>query len=577
MEKRFLLAIALSFAILFVYQYYIERQQRDYRRQHPESVSSRPPTSAVPPTEIPQPAARGSEAAPPGELERGGAAAMLSQDLVEASSPCSELVVDAPLYRAVFCAQSGRLMSWRLKKYRTSEKCSCEIPGVRAILGGAKVSKAKDPAGTTSGELIERVHVKSPLDLPLGLEVVGEGLRKPLATSLSPDRHDLDVTETGPRRVSFVGQTPIGGLIRKTFAFSPESYLVHLTVEIEDVRPEFHDLSIALVLTESAREGGGDKYSFSGFMGLVDGSLVKDDPKKIAKEALYHAGRVDWAGFSDKYFLTGVLPFNNPLTSVKVERIREGVLASSVVYNIRPHLDGTKAVFEYDLYIGPKDMDVLKKTGYGLERSLDLGWFGPIAKPLLVILKLFNRYTHNYGLAIIILTIVIKILFHPLTRKQYASMKQMQKLQPKMQAIREKFKDDRERMNKEIMDLYRTHKINPLSGCWPMLLQIPVFFALYKALLNSIELRQAPFFLWIRDLSDKDPCYITPLVMGASMFVQQKMTPAAGDPAQQKMMMFMPLIFTVMFLNFPSGLVVYWLVNNIISIGQQYFAQREGR
>jgi len=154
------------------------------------------------------------------------------------------------------------------------------------------------------------------------------------------------------------------------------------------------------------------------------------------------------------------------------------------------------------------------------------------------------------------------------------SMRQMQKLQPKMKAIREKFKDDKDRLNREVMDLYRTHKINPLGGCWPMLLQIPVFFALYKALLNSIELRHAPFMFWIQDLSEKDPCYITPIIMGATMFLQQKMTPAAGDPNQQKMMMFMPLIFTFMFLNFPSGLVLYWLVNNVLTIGQQFVSQR---
>jgi len=193
---------------------------------------------------------------------------------------------------------------------------------------------------------------------------------------------------------------------------------------------------------------------------------------------------------------------------------------------------------------------------------------------LLVVLKFFYQYTGNYGVAIIILTILIKILFHPLTRKQYESMREMQKIQPKMQAIREKFKNDKERMNREVMDLYRTHKINPLGGCWPMLLQIPVFFALYKALLNSIELRHAPFMLWIQDLSEKDPCYVTPIIMGVTMFLQQKMTPAAGDPNQQKMMMFMPIIFTFLFLSFPSGLVLYWLVNNILTIGQQFVSQR---
>ena len=251
-----------------------------------------------------------------------------------------------------------------------------------------------------------------------------------------------------------------------------------------------------------------------------------------------------------------------------------GLLVSRLIYNIQEHLQGDRARFAYSLYIGPKDMDVLKRTGHFLEKSIDLGWFGFIAKPLLVILKFFYKYTHNYGIAIIILTILIKVLFHPLTKKQYESMRHMQKIQPKMKEIREKFKDDKERMNKEVMDLYRTHKINPLGGCWPMLLQIPVFFALYRALLSSIEMRHAPFAFWIQDLSAKDPCYITPIIMGATMFLQQKMTPAAGDPNQQKMMMFMPLIFMFMFMNFPSGLVLYWLVNNVLTIGQQFVSQK---
>jgi len=209
-----------------------------------------------------------------------------------------------------------------------------------------------------------------------------------------------------------------------------------------------------------------------------------------------------------------------------------------------------------------------------LQKALNFGWFDVIAKPLLIFLKYINEFTHNYGVAIILLTVVIKILFFPLTHKSYKSMKDMQKVQPLMLKIREKYKNDRETLNKETMALYRTHKVNPLGGCLPMILQIPVFFALYKALLGSIELRHAPFLLWINDLSAKDPYYITPIVMGATMFIQQKMTPTVGDPTQAKMMLLMPIVFTFMFLNFPSGLVIYWLVNNVLSIGQQLYINK---
>jgi YidC/Oxa1 family membrane protein insertase len=189
---------------------------------------------------------------------------------------------------------------------------------------------------------------------------------------------------------------------------------------------------------------------------------------------------------------------------------------------------------------------------------------------------------HNYGWAIIILTIIIRVLFFYPNHKSYKSMKEMQKLQPKVAKLREKYKDDKETMNKELMALYRTFKVNPLAGCLPMALQLPFFIALYNVLGYAIEMRHAPFIAtlpfteiaWLSDLSAKDPLLITPLVMGATMFIQQKMTPSPGDPTQAKMMMFLPLIFTFLFLNFASGLVLYWLVNNVLSIIQQYYTNK---
>jgi YidC/Oxa1 family membrane protein insertase len=221
------------------------------------------------------------------------------------------------------------------------------------------------------------------------------------------------------------------------------------------------------------------------------------------------------------------------------------------------------------------DLDILGAVDHQLAEVVDFGFFSPIAKPLLFVLKFFYGFLGNYGLAIILLTAIIKLLFWPLTQKSYTSMKSMQKLQPEMQKIRDKFKNDRERLNKEIMELYRKHRVNPLGGCLPMLVQIPVFFALYKVLMEAIEVRHAPFYFWIQDLSAKDPYYITPIIMGATMFIQQKMTPTTMDPTQAKLFMLMPVIFTFMFLNFPSGLVIYWLVNNLLTIGQQALINRK--
>jgi YidC/Oxa1 family membrane protein insertase len=243
---------------------------------------------------------------------------------------------------------------------------------------------------------------------------------------------------------------------------------------------------------------------------------------------------------------------------------------------------GQAAQLSFVAYFGPKDLQDLGASHLGLERSVDFGWFQFMAVPLLKVLRFFDNYTHNYGWAIIILTFLIRLVFFYPNHKSYKSMKEMQKLQPKVAKLREKYKDDKETMNKELMALYRTFKVNPLAGCLPMVLQLPVFIALYNVLGYAIELRHAPFvatlpftdIVWLLDLSSKDPLLITPLVMGATMFIQQKMTPSPGDPTQAKMMMFLPVVFTFLFLNFASGLVIYWLVNNVLSIIQQHYTNK---
>ncbi len=573
MEKRFLLAIVLCLFILMFYQSYMAKQQEEWKAlqeaSQAELDSQEAPSS---PFQAPVDTGAGREhpSAPPDIL---GSEA----DFPEPVSvlPCEEVIVDTPLYQATFCSHNGRLMSWRLKEYFASKDCNC--PVIEMFSGGG----ASDSIAPAPHVCVERIHALRPDEYPLGLEVSTGGSRAAIREMLRPDHSNLVVAEGGsPGQLVFSGEDTRGRGIQRIYTFFADKYLVDLDIEITGIGPELMNAGLGLKLTERIKQGSAeDRYTFSGFMAFIDGSLVK---KKKLKEPddRYHSGNVVWQGFSDKYFLNCLLPRANPVSSIVVDRLDQdqgedqGLWTSRLIYNIQSHLQGDLGLFSYTMYIGPKDLDVLQSSGHHLDRSIDLGWFEVIARPLLMVLKFFYRYTHNYGIAIIILTIIIKILFHPLTRKQYESMGQMQKLQPKMQEIREKFKNDREKMNKEVMDLYRTHKINPLGGCWPMLLQIPVFFALYKALLNSIELRHAPFMLWIQDLSAKDPCYVTPLVMGATMFLQQKMTPAAGDPAQQKMMMFMPVIFTFLFLNFPSGLVLYWLVNNVITIGQQYVSQK---
>jgi YidC/Oxa1 family membrane protein insertase len=240
------------------------------------------------------------------------------------------------------------------------------------------------------------------------------------------------------------------------------------------------------------------------------------------------------------------------------------------------------------VYLGPKGFDDLEHAGHDLVQAVDLGWFWFIAKPLLLMLRMIEAAVGNYGWAIILLTLAVRVMFYPVNKKQIEAMKGMQRIQPEVKKIQEKYKDDREKMNVEMMELYRRHKVNPLSGCLPMLVQLPVFIGLYNVLLQSIELRHAPFLGWMHDLSQPDRLgslaipFVEPagipvmtLLMGASMILQQKMTPSTADPAQQRAMLFMPVVFTVMFVNFPAGLVLYWLSNNILSIAQQWLSNRQ--
>jgi YidC/Oxa1 family membrane protein insertase len=218
----------------------------------------------------------------------------------------------------------------------------------------------------------------------------------------------------------------------------------------------------------------------------------------------------------------------------------------------------------------------------GLEDTIDFGWFifgswtvvKAVAKPIFYVLRFIHDYTYNYGVTIILLTMAIKLLFVPLQYKSYKSMKMMQLIQPKVAAVQEKYKDDRDRLNKELIKLYRDQKVNPVGGCLPMVLQMPVFVALFNILYMTIDLRQAPFMLWITDLSMQDPYYVLPVIMGATMVIQQKITPTTMDPTQAKIMLVLPVFMTFLFVNFPAGLVLYWLTNNVLTISQQVFTDR---
>lgn len=309
---------------------------------------------------------------------------------------------------------------------------------------------------------------------------------------------------------------------------------------------------------------------------LESALIAKGDKIKVPEGPIY------WIGFADNYFATLIGPdqktikLDDATASLAVIGPNKDLMEARLLVNkqvVQPNEAGAPAVFVFKAYLGPKKRTFISagenSAAFHFDKSINFGWFDSIAQVLVWALIKFYNLFKNWGVAILIVTVIIKALMFPLQHKSYKSMKAMTRLQPEIVKLREQFKDNKEKLNQEMMALYKAHKVNPAGGCLPMLLQLPIFIAFYRALGYTIELRHAHFAWWLQDLSAPDPYYITPLLMGASMFLSQKMTPSTADPAQQRVMMIMPIVFTFMFLGFPSGLVLYWLTNNILSIVQQ--------
>lgn len=331
-------------------------------------------------------------------------------------------------------------------------------------------------------------------------------------------------------------------------------------------------------------------FAFEGPVLLMNNSLEEIDPDDIEDQDTFH-GNVQWAGYTDRYFLSCVIPQNDGKDAM-VKLSRSGSRTKTGYVQPMDRLESGKMTqYSFDFFMGPKSHKLLAGYNDSLKDAINFGWFDFLAKPLLIVMNFIHQVIPNYGVAILLLTVLIKIVFWPLGTKSYKSMNEMKKVQPLMQEIREKHKGDKQKMNQEVMALYKTYKVNPMSGCLPMLVQMPIFLALYRMLYQAIELRHAPFILWIQDLSAPDRLFhfdfsipflqeptgipVLTIIMGASFLLQQKMTPMSGDPTQAKIMMLMPIFMTVIFINFPAGLVLYIFANNLISMGQQYYIQKK--
>jgi YidC/Oxa1 family membrane protein insertase len=380
--------------------------------------------------------------------------------------------------------------------------------------------------------------------------------------------------------VRFESQDAGGAKLTKTYLFQRGSYSIGVRHEISNTGSTPLQPYIYYQISRDGNPPPGDSKMLPTFTGVAV-YTDKDKFQKVTFEDIgkgkapyAHTADDGWIGLVQHYFVTAWIPPEKTPREFFTRRLEDNLYAAGVIVPLGTVAPGAMASQQVTLYAGPQDQDKLAAIAPGLDRTVDYGWLTVIATPLFWVLKLLHGWVGNWGVAIILLTVLIKLLFYPLSAASYRSMARMRVLAPKLQRLKEQYGDDRGRLQQAMMDLYKTEKINPLGGCLPIVVQIPVFIALYWVLLGSFELRQAPFMLWIKDLAAQDPYYILPVLMGATMIIQTRLNPEPPDPVQAKIMKIMPIAFSVFFFFFPAGLVLYWLVNNILSIAQQWHITR---
>lgn len=380
-------------------------------------------------------------------------------------------------------------------------------------------------------------------------------------------------------------------LLRQTFTIPKEGYEVGIKVEFQNLAPTAQELTGGLWVEENTIIPQSAGFSLvpvslqqKNFVAGVEGSREAVEVRKHCTDSdkkafSFQDEKIDFIGFDSHYFLSVFQPRAEKVSVAMGKTAPAKADICPMVLTVYQRFGmvnpNESMVLSFSSYFGPKDVNVIAKHDPALKQTIDFGWFAIIARPLLAAIQAFYKFTHNYGVAIILVTIILKILFYPLTRAAAVSMKRMQKLNPEMQRIRERYKDDKARQQQELMQFMAKNKVNPAKGCLPILPQIPVFIAFYNVLSHAIELRHSAFFGWIQDLSVADPYYIMPILLGVGMFVQQKLTPNPSmDKSQERIMLMMPVIFTVMMLSLPAGLVLYMITNTVVSIGQQQWLNK---
>ncbi len=542
MDKRVIVFLVLSLAIILGFDLFM--RQMGWLPEPPPAQDG----------SVQAPASSEKESTPAPTIGTGSGSSISTPSGTKSSAPPSGMsppaleqtvTIETGLVRVELSNRGGVIRRWELKRYHTDPP---EQKPVQLVYQGGKF--------------------KGPLSITVANADLDKTIREGLY-NIEKDFTSLDAAHPVGHVTMQFHDSAAHLSVEKRLTFHHDSYMVDVSFAIEGV-------------TESYDIGLGTNFGIvewgDGFIGLIGSASQVDN--KIEKETpetgLERKGEVQWVALQDKYFLSVLIPKAGTAALAKTEDPK------IVSAGVRMAASGAASSVALQLYAGPKEYDTLRSLNVGLEDMIDFGWFifgswtivKSVAKPIFYILRFIHEYVGNYGVTIILLTFMIKLLFVPLQYKSYKSMKMMRLIQPKIKEVQEKYKGDRDRLNKELMKLYREQKVNPLGGFLPMFLQMPVFVALFNVLYMTIDLRQAPFMLWVHDLSQQDPFYVLPVLMGATMFIQQKITPTTMDPAQAKIMLILPIGMTFLFINFPAGLVLYWLTNNVLTITQQLVTDR---
>ena len=547
--SRLILAVVLSLGLIFFYQQLVLKRMAP---PPPPPVSTPAQQGALPSAAVSAGAAISGNTTQP---VLGTAAAASALQPASPAGPERLLTVETDQYVAQITTRGGRIKSFRLKHYN-------------------------ETASADSG-WYELVPQTGDFVLPLGAIVArGDQMLNDAAldyTTTAPDKTNIAADEGA--KVVLDAHTADGATIEKTLNFHGDSYA--FTTDLAITGGPKND-AIGLALSQPLNPHTG-YYDIPELQADVAGKAMVEAEKALRKGVAPVTGAITYAGFGDRYFLTAYLPTAPSSGTLMMTFVGDQALARVLF----PNADRLST----RVYMGPKLLEALEAVDPALHKSIDFGWLALLAIIFLRALKLFHQVIPNYGWDIVLVTVALRLMTLPISIKSQRSMMKMQRLQPQITRLRERFKDDQERQQREMVDLYKRNHVNPVGGCLPMLLQLPIFIGLYEALLNSIELRHAPFIWWIKDLSAPDclpvswmpqlpfmHCHGIPvlvLAMGASTFFQQWMTPTSPDPNQQRMMMLTPLIFTVMFVNFPAGLSLYYFASNVLGVVQQVFLNRE--